>query len=66
MNKHDYSKREFVKQYPSLWVSSKPEPPVDKTSYDLPHLDLRYESSNQPIPESTGLINENTRAFEKE
>ena len=63
---HDYSKRDYVRQYPDWFVSSRPEAPVDKTSYDLPHLDLRYESNNQPIPESSGLINENTRAYEKE
>ena len=66
MNQHDFSRKDYVRQYPSLWVSSKPKEPQPMTSTDLPHLDLRYESNNQPIPESSGLINENTRAYEKE
>ena len=62
MNHHDYSKREHVSQYPSFWVSSKPKPPKLTTSFDVPKLDLRYDSSNLPSDESN-LTNENTRAY---
>ena len=65
MNRHDFSKKDHIKQYPSLWVSSRPHRPKDKTSYDVPHLDLRYETNNIPQPESTDIANENTRAYVK-
>ena len=62
MSQHDYSKHDFVKQYPPLWVSSKPKPPKLTTSFDVPKLDLRYDTSNLPSDESY-LTNENTRAY---
>ena len=68
MNRHDFSKREHIKQYPSLFVSSRPNYPKDRTSYDVPKLDLRYETSNDPQdePETSDIVNENTRANDNE
>ena len=63
MNRHDFSKKEQIKQYPSFWTSSRPEPPKPMTSIDVPKLDLKWDSSNQPS-ESTNLSNENTRLYE--
>ena len=62
---HDYSKREKVAQYPSLWVSSRPNPPKLSTSFDVPHLDLRYDTSNMP-QEQSNLSNESTRVYRDE
>ena len=66
MNRHDFSKREHIKQYPSLFVSSRPNYPKPITSYDVPKLDLRYETSNDPQdePETTNIVDENTRVYE--
>ena len=63
MNKHDYSKRDFVKQYPPWFVSSKPKPPKFLKSKNVPYLNLKYYSDEIPEPETTNLSNENTRAY---
>ena len=60
--RHDFSKREFVKQYPPIFVSSRPEFPKPRTSTYLPHLNLKW-IVNKPQPESTGIVNENTRIY---
>ena len=65
MNRHDFSKKEQVRQYPSYFTNSRPEPPVDRTNYDVPKLDLRYESNNIPQPESTGIVDESTRIYKE-
>ena len=65
--KHDFSRKDHVRQYPSLFVSSRPNYPKDRTSYDVPKLDLRYETSNytQDEPETTDIVNENSRIYER-
>ena len=61
MNRHDFSKKEHVKQYPSIFTNSRPNPPKLITSFDVPKLDLRYDSNNQPPPDTSNLTNEGTR-----
>ena len=65
---HDFSRTDHVRQYPSLFVSSRPNYPRDRTSNAVPKLDLRYETNNDPMdePESTNITNENTRAYEND
>ena len=61
---HDFSKREHTSQYPSWWVSSKPQEPKPMTSIDVPKLDLKYYGDETPEPETLNLTNEGTRVYE--
>ena len=62
MNQHDYSKRDYVKQYPSYWTSSKPMKSKPLTSFNLPKLNLKYYTDELP-PDENNLVNESTRAY---
>ena len=64
---HDFNRKDHVRQYPSLFVSSRPSYPKDRTSNSVPHLDLRWETNNEPQdePEVSGIVNENSRIYER-